>query len=206
MQVLQSKSFRVFVLLLALLAGMLVFIATHPGPGNTGDRVLAPVPEGGDFVLQSADGPVSLKDFRGKVVLLYFGYTLCPDICPTTLSTVAAALKQLPPAAQDQVRVIFVSVDPKRDTPQRLKQYTQYFHHNMIGVTGEKKVIDDIVRRYGAIYRIVDDGSSAGYLVDHSSTLYLIDQNGKLTSLIPHGATADEVAKRVLAQLKRGAT
>ncbi len=197
----QSRWFRIFLLLFFTLLGMLAYLLVMENHQRSASPSLAAVPEGGDFVLQSADGPVSLKDFRGKVVLLYFGYTLCPDVCPTSLSTMAMALKQLKPEEAEQVRVIFVSVDPGRDTPERLKKYVQYFHKNMVGVTGEKKVIDDLVRRYGAIYRIVDDGSGAGYLVDHSSTIYLVDQRGKLVKLIPHGVTPESLAAIVREQI-----
>ena len=93
-------------------------------------------PTGGDFTLQSATGPVTLKDYRGKVVLLYFGYTYCPDICPTSLTATAQALGQLAPAELARVQTLFVSVDPERDTPARLKDYGAFFHPSIIGVTG----------------------------------------------------------------------
>ena len=84
-------------------------------------------PPGGDFTLQSAAGPVSLADYRGKLVLVYFGYTYCPDVCPTSLAATSEGLKQLTPAERARVSMIFVSVDPKRDTPARLKEYAEFF-------------------------------------------------------------------------------
>ena len=199
----QSRWFRIFLLLFFTLLGMLAYLLVLERHQRNASPPLAAVPPGGDFVLQSADGPVALKDFRGKVALLYFGYALCPDVCPTSLSTMAMALKRLKPDEADQVRVIFISVDPKRDTPDRLKEYVQYFHKNMVGVTGEKKDIDDIVRRYGAIYRIADEGSKAGYLVDHSSTTYLIDRSGKLVKLIPHGVNPESLAAILREQISK---
>jgi protein SCO1/2 len=109
----------------------------------------AAIAVGGDFTLQSAAGPVSLKDYRGKLVLVYFGYTYCPDICPTSLAATAEGLKQLTPEEQARVAMIFISVDPKRDTPERLKEYAEFFHPAIVGVTGTAETIADVARRYG---------------------------------------------------------
>jgi protein SCO1/2 len=117
-------------LLAALVLGLALF--WHPDlPELPLPR--AAMPEGGDFTLQSADGPVALKDFRGKVVLLYFGYTYCPDICPTSLAATADGLKELKPDELARVAVILISVDPKRDTPARLKEYARFFHPVFVG-------------------------------------------------------------------------
>ena len=97
---------------------------------------LAAPPQGGDFTLDSVAGPVRLADLRGQVVLIYFGYTTCPDICPTNLAFLAAALRELTPDELQRVRVLFVSVDPERDDTPRLAVYAAYFHPNIQGVTG----------------------------------------------------------------------
>ena len=111
----------------------------------------AAIAAGGDFTLQSAAGPVSLKDYRGKLVLVYFGYTFCPDICPTSLAATAEGLKQLTPEELARVAMIFVSVDPKRDTPERLKEYAEFFHPAIVGVTGTPEAIAvALVRLHGA--------------------------------------------------------
>ncbi|MCW8983370.1 MAG: SCO family protein, partial [Gammaproteobacteria bacterium] len=102
--------------------------------------------KGGGFTLQSVDGPVSLNDFKGKAVLIYFGYTWCPDICPTNLALMSAAFGDLEdknPELMKQIQGIFISVDPERDSPERLKEYTNFFHENIIGITGTKDLIDD---------------------------------------------------------------
>mgnify|MGYP000967679565 FL=1 len=136
-------------LLAALVLGLAIFwqpeLPERPLPR-------AAMPEGGDFTLQSADGPVSLGDFRGKVVLLYFGYTYCPDVCPTSLAATAEALKALNPDELARVAVILVSVDPKRDTPARLKEYAEFFHPAMVGVTGTPEEIAAVAKRYGVFY------------------------------------------------------
>ena len=118
---------RILMTIAGLLAALVLGLAIFWQPELPERPLPKPaLPEGGDFTLQSADGPVSLKDFRGKVVLVYFGYTYCPDICPTSLAATAEGLKQLTPEELARVAMIFVSVDPKRDTPARLKEYVNF--------------------------------------------------------------------------------
>lgn len=144
-------------------------------------------PKGGDFVLQSKDGPVSTEVFRGKVLLLYFGYTQCPDVCPTSLSLITQSLNELESAELDKIAGMFVSVDPKRDTVTALAEYVGYFHPNFIGVTGDAEDVATAARLYGAQYSFTETGDSAmGYIVNHSATIYLIDQEGILRFAFPH--------------------
>lgn len=155
------------------------------------------LPPGGDFVLQSAAGPFDTTSLRGKVVLVYFGYTFCPDICPTSLAATSEAFKRLAPAELAQVRLVFVSVDPERDTPARLKDYTEFFHPNMIGVTGSPEAVAQVAKRYGAAYARQDTGSAAGYVVDHSAWTYVVAPDGRLVARLPHGATVDQIAAEI---------
>ncbi|MCP4285101.1 MAG: SCO family protein [Gammaproteobacteria bacterium] len=144
-------------------------------------------PPGGDFTLNSADGPVSLADFRGRLVFLFFGYTKCPDVCPTSLSYLNKALNGLTDDEQKQVGALFVSVDPKRDSLDTLKEYAGYFHPNIVGVTGSDTEIAAVADLYGARYYEVDlDGSEFGYAVNHSAVTYLITQDGVLRFIFPH--------------------
>ena len=136
---------------------------------------------GGDFTLQSDQGPVSLQDFRGQVVALYFGYMTCPDICPTSMWKMAEAIKALPAAQADQIQGIMVSVDPDRDSPEALAIYMNAFNPDFIGLTDIKENIDKVTSQYGALYyKVPLKDSAMGYVVDHSSVIYLIDQQGKL--------------------------
>lgn len=145
------------------------------------------VPSGGDFVLQSASGRVATRDLRGKVILLYFGYTKCPDVCPTSLSLITQAINELTGEELQEVVSLFVSVDPKRDTPQSLAEYVSYFHDNFIGVTGSPAEVAEAAKRYGAQYYEVELKDSAlGYAVNHSSATYLIDVAGELRFVFPH--------------------
>ncbi|MBU0499810.1 MAG: SCO family protein [Gammaproteobacteria bacterium] len=161
---------------------------------------LAKAPPGGGFRLNSADGPVSLGDFKGKVVLLYFGYTFCPDICPSSLALLSAALHQLSPEDQARIQPLFVSVDPERDSLEKLRQYSRYFHESFIGLTGSPEAVRGVADLYGAAYRKVLEPSSTAYTVDHSANLYLIDSQGKLAGQLPHG-TAPEEIRSALQQL-----
>jgi protein SCO1/2 len=158
---------------------------------------LASAPVGGDFTVEIQNGDLSLKDLRGKVVVLYFGYTQCPDICPTSLALLTQALSQMSEEELAKVQSIFVSVDPDRDNVTRLKEYAAYFHPNIMGATAEKEEIDKIVKLYGAAYQKVESDSAVGYLVDHSSYTYLIDKNGKLRKTLAHGTAPDIVLKEV---------
>ncbi len=146
-----------------------------------------------DFELQSADGPVRLSDFRGKVVLLYFGYTFCPDVCPTTLFEVQRTMELLGDDA-DQVQLIMISVDPARDTPERLKEYVQYFHPSFIGVTGSEDAIAEVATHYGIYYQKHEGTPATGYLVDHTATLTVVDRKGYVKLVFPYGTPAEDMA------------
>ncbi|MDZ7654381.1 MAG: SCO family protein [Sulfurimicrobium sp.] len=163
---------------------------------------LASAPTGGDFTLQSFDGPVSLHDFRGKVVLIYFGYTSCPDICPTSLAFTSQALNALDKEELARTQVLFISVDPERDTLEKLKEYGPFFHAKVLGLTGTPQEIADAARQYGASYRKQDTGSAGGYVVDHSSSTYVIDPNGKLAATLQHGTTPADVARAIRAAMQ----
>ena len=180
---------------LAVVAALLVWSLLFWKPETT--TTTPGQPTGGDVTLQSANGPVSLKGLRGKVVLLYFGYTSCPDICPTSLTLMRIALSQLNEKELTQVQGIFISVDPQRDTPERLAEYSSHFHSNISGVTGTAEQIAEVARRYGAIYQIAEGDSAMGYTVDHSSVTYVIDQQGRLISTLPHGALPKSILQEI---------
>ena len=137
-----------------------------------------------DFTLHDQDGKVfHLKDHRGEIVLLFFGYTSCPDVCPTTLSKLARVYALLGPWRQ-KVLTVFVTIDPKNDTPQKLKSYLQYFKINAMGLTGTKQEIDRVVDSYKATYQKMTTNSMVmGDMFDHTDIVYLIDAQGKTAHL-----------------------
>ena len=155
------------------------------------------------FTLQGADGPVSLSDFKGKAVAVYFGYSFCPDICPTTFSNLTGALKRLTPEQAKQMQVIFISVDPGRDTPKSLKEYVEYFDPSYVGLTGTKEQLDEIVSRYeGTQYMIIKEGSEAmGYTVGHTSFVYFFDKEGDFSSRLNHSVDPEGSLKHMLKAL-----
>ena len=147
-----------------------------------------------DFTLDSSLGrPVTLSEFRGQPVLLYFGYTTCPDVCPTTLTDLRLALQELGDE-RDKVQVLFVSVDPERDTAERLGQYLPYFDSSIIGLTGPLPEIEAIASRFGVFFQKNTANSAAQYLVDHTSAVLLLDADGVLRLMFPYGTTGQQLA------------
>ena len=154
---------------------------------------LSEPPRGGDFALDEPGGAFRLQDQRGKVVLLYFGYTFCPDICPTNLALMTQALNAMTDEELERVQGVFVSVDPERDTLDRLTTYTEYFHPSIVGVTDTPDAIALVAKQYGAAYRKIEGESKGGYLVDHSSNTYVIAPDGALNAILPHATPAREI-------------
>jgi protein SCO1/2 len=153
---------------------------------------------GGDFSLHSSQGAFSLQQLRGKLVLLYFGYTKCPDVCPTSLALLSQALNELNKQELNQVQGLFVSVDPKRDSFQVLDEYVSYFHPSLIGLTGSEAEVAKAAKLYGAQYREVKLSDSAfDYAVDHSATTYLITQSGELRFVFPHETPASVILEAI---------
>jgi cytochrome oxidase Cu insertion factor (SCO1/SenC/PrrC family) len=147
-------------------------------------------PIGGAFALIDQNGLRRTDaDFRGKFMLVYFGFTYCPDVCPTDLQEMGGAVDRLG-SAGDAVQPIFITVDPERDTSEHLKDYVANFHSRFIGLTGDAPAIHEAARVYRAYYAKVDLGKS-GYTVDHSSFIYLMGRNGEYLGFFPPGTSAE---------------
>ena len=152
---------------------------------------------GGDFTLQSFDGPISLEQYRGNVVLLFFGYTSCPDICPIALSVLSNVFSKLEVQELEKIRALFVSLDPDRDTLEILRKYTGYFHPNIIGVTGRIEEINHVTKNYGVTYEKNEVASSPiGYVINHTLDILVVNRQGQLleTRIKPATSTEDIVA------------
>jgi cytochrome oxidase Cu insertion factor (SCO1/SenC/PrrC family) len=194
--------------LLALAALMLAGIAS-PSAQTSSDRSATELmdvvmwnrePIGGSFALIDQDGkPRTDEDFRGKVMLVYFGFTYCPDVCPTDLQNIGLALDKLGEAAE-RVQPLFITVDPARDTAEHLKDYVPLFHSRLIGLTGDAAAIHKAAAAYRVYYAQVplknDD-----YTVDHSSFMYLVGADGKYLGFFPPGAPPDTIAQTIVQQL-----
>jgi protein SCO1/2 len=159
---------------------------------------------GGPFTLTASDGTtVTDQSYRGKWLLVFFGYTSCPDTCPTTLFAIAAALEGLGPDAA-KVQAIFITVDPQRDTPEVLEAYTRAFDRRIIGLTGSRDQIAAAAQEYGAYYARRPTGSVGGDdVIAHSSNIYLMSPLGKFVRGVDAGTSADHLAemlREVMAQ------
>jgi cytochrome oxidase Cu insertion factor (SCO1/SenC/PrrC family) len=153
---------------------------------------------GGPFTLTDHTGKrVTDQDFRGRFMLVYFGYTLCPDVCPSGLQVIAAALDKLGPKA-DAIVPIFITLDPQHDTPEQLAQYVKSFHPRLIGLTGSQAEIEAVAKEYRVYVQRVDDAkSTAGYTIDHSAILYVMDRDGSFRTHFTHAVSADALAERL---------
>ena len=175
---------------------------------GTGCRQTRPAPDvsviplGGDFTLTDHDGRrFELSSLRGKVVLIFFGYTFCPDVCPTTMSKLGSVYRRLG-ADATRVQTLYVSVDPERDTPAVLKADMATFSVNATGLTGSKADIDTVVAKFGASYEIVPTpGSAARYTVSHTTWLYAMDGAGRMRMVFPYDATVDDIVEGIRAVL-----
>ncbi|GAB6069954.1 hypothetical protein JCM30760_10510 [Thiomicrorhabdus hydrogeniphila] len=188
-----------FIVALSIILGTIWVAQPFKQPQKNDAKIISSdKPQGGDFALQGINGTTKLSDFKGKLVLLYFGYTYCPDICPTNLGNISMAYQQLTQKQKDNLQIIFVSVDPDRDTPKRLQQYVNYFDANMIGLTSDAATIAKVAKEYGVVYAKVDDpNNGSNYAVDHSAFTYVVDPNGKLQKQLPHATSPDMFVKTI---------
>lgn len=148
---------------------------------------------------------VTLETFTGKLVVLFFGYTHCPDVCPTTLSDMAEALKLMPREAAAKVQVLFVTVDPERDTPAVLKAYVPYFHPDFLGLRGSPAEVALAAKNFRVVYRRHVESGASDYLVDHSAGSYVLDAVGRPRLYLPYAHPAAAIAEDLLTLLKADA-
>ncbi len=150
---------------------------------------------GGPFTLTDQNGVQRTeRDFRGRLMLVYFGYTYCPDVCPTELTVITTALDQLG-ASADQVTPIFITIDPERDTAKVMKEYVAQFSERLVGLTGSERDIAAVAKAYRVYYAKSPGSAGAPYLMDHTSLVYLMDRDGKfVTHFTPNSKAEDMVA------------
>lgn len=177
----------------ALMLLGLVFFQVKSSLEQSNNSTTSNKPTGAPFTLTSHQGEVSLSDFEGQLALIYFGYTWCPDICPTSMIFMAKAVNYLPENLQHQLQPIFISVDPKRDSPARLADYVEFFEADILGLTGEENYLAQLAKQYGAFYRYVEIDSAMGYAVDHTSDFYLVNSSGELLATLPHSTSGEEL-------------
>jgi protein SCO1/2 len=188
--------------LIAAIAAVIVACglgAVAVGPRLAKQSLPALVEIGGPFSLQNSDGKtVHDRDFRGRYMLVYFGYTHCPDVCPTTLSDMASAMDKLPASERSRVVPIFITVDPARDTPQIIGDYVRAFGAEFIGLTGSPDAIASAEQEYH-VYAAKHPLEHGDYAMDHSSVLYVMGPDGVFLGVITDGAKPAEIAQRLVA-------
>lgn len=182
-------------LLLSVIVLFLIIIYSYQKTSN--DRNF----KANEVKFNTIAGQETLKKYSGKIVLLYFGFLSCPDICPTTLSTYSKALKELKPEDLNKLQFIFVDVDPKRDTLQKLKDYTNFFHPSIVSFSAAEDVIRPFARYFGADFKYVDLKSGLGYTVDHSTDVIAVnpDTNQIITNI--HHGTNHKLLLEILNEL-----
>ena len=198
---------KVLLILVSLAVTSIISAYEIKGSEDTGSNLKKPEYYknfGGDFSLTGPEGKtVSLEDFRKKLVLIYFGYTFCPDVCPVTLSNLKLLMLSLQEKAED-VQVIFISIDPERDTFQKLKDYVPYFHPTFIGLTGSEAELASVAKKYQTFYLKQKVESEAGYLMAHSDVVILVDQNGRFRGRYKSKYDLDKLTTDIRWLLEKG--
>jgi protein SCO1 len=157
---------------------------------------------GGPFLLTDQNGATRTdQEFRGKFMLVFFGYTYCPDVCPTTLAVIKSALEMMGSRA-DRIVPLFITVDPKRDTPEKLKAYLSSFGPRFVGLTGDHNAIASVAKEYRVYYRTRPAENGGDYTVDHSGIVYLMDESGKFVANYSLDSSPDAMAQDLLKHLR----
>lgn len=190
---------------IAVAAGGWLFAAQEPPRRSDAELMDAVMwnrePIGGRFALTGQNGTRHTEaDFRGKLMLVYFGFTFCPDICPTDLLQMALAVDLLGEAG-NMVQPVFITVDPERDTAEHLKQYMALFHPRFVGLTGDASAIGAAARAYRVYYKKVEWDDRSGYTVDHSAFIYLMGRDGEYLGFFPPGTSAQRLAEAIRPRL-----
>ncbi|MGQ3016678.1 SCO family protein [Phenylobacterium sp.] len=188
------------VAVIGLAAGAALFWRTESPAGGSS----AQADVGGPFELVNQDGqPVDQSILEGRWSVVFFGFTYCPDICPSTLQAVAAAQDQLGPRGAD-LQTVFISVDPERDTPQQLKTYLslEAFPEGVVGLTGTPEQVEQVAKSYYVYYR--KSGEGPDYTIDHSTAAYLMDPQGRFNRVLAYGLAPDEMARLIREAMQEG--
>lgn len=190
------------ILVLIALVATLSFLFAKP-PSFRGTLYGEPFPPAADFELTRAGGEsFRMSEQRGRIVLLFFGYTSCPDVCPTTMAEMAQVMRELG-ADSKNVQVVFVSVDPKRDTPEKVGEYAAHFNETFIGLSGSFADLEPVWKSYAIFREEVQGNTAAGYTVDHTARLYLIDFDGSLRLSYAYGTPAEDIVHDIKLLLDR---
>jgi cytochrome oxidase Cu insertion factor (SCO1/SenC/PrrC family) len=195
---------RAFALAVATVAALVIagaaawFLLAPAGRSMAGGEALV----GGPFTLTDQHGQeVTEQDFAGRYMLIYFGYTYCPDFCPMSLSNMTQALDMLPPEEAEQVVPILITVDPERDTVEQLAEYAPLFHPRLVALTGTPEQTKEAAKAYRVYFSKAGNGDGSDYLMDHSTFIYLMGPEGEYVRHFSHSATPEEIAAGIEAAI-----
>jgi cytochrome oxidase Cu insertion factor (SCO1/SenC/PrrC family) len=197
----QKLIFALVIMVTAAITGLGALWLTRSlpaGPIGSGTALV-----GGPFALTDHNGKrVTDQDFRGKYMLIFFGFTYCPDVCPSELQVMSAALDKLGPEA-DKIQPIFITIDPERDTPEAMKAYVANFHPRLVGLTGSSEDVAQVAKAYRVYYaKAKGSENQADYLMDHSTILYLMGPDGKFVKHFTYGTEAEGLAEGLRAAIQ----
>lgn len=188
--------------ILGALGAFVLINLTGQASGPVVSQVSGKALIGGPFTLTDHTGKtVTEKDFEGRFTIVYFGFTYCPDVCPAELQVITAALEHLGEKA-NEVTPVFISVDPKRDTVEQMASYVKHFHKRLVGLTGTAEQVRAVAKAYRVYFaEVKDETSSAGYSVDHSSVVYLMDPKGEYLAHFSYGTDPKKMAETIAKHL-----
>lgn len=182
---------------LAVLISAAAYFYWHSEGGSSAARNAGLTAIGGPFTLTDQNGrAVSDRDFRGKLMLVYFGYTFCPDACPTALLQMGQALDRLG-SEGEAVQPVFITIDPARDTQEQLKTYASNFHPRLVALTGSPAQIAQVAKAYRVYYAKAADSGTTDYLMDHTSIIYLMSRDGRYLTHFTHQSTPDQMVATI---------
>ena len=181
-----------------LIIGLILMLPGLPFRTEAGEELPVYESLGTEFTMESTVGvPLSLSRFHGRLVLIYFGYTSCPDICPTTLTMIKHALQELGDS-REKVQVLFISVDPERDSVEQMKSYLEFFDPGFIGLWGKLDQIEKVAKKFGAFFiKNAETQSAVGYLMSHTGYVYLLDRQSRVRKLFSSKVGAEEIVETI---------
>ena len=181
-----------------LIIGLILMLPGLPFRTEAGEKLPVYESLGTEFTMESTVGePLSLSRFQGRLVLIYFGYTSCPDICPTTLTVIKHAVQELRDSGE-KVQVLFISVDPERDNVKQMKSYLEFFDPGFIGLWGKLDQVQKVAKKFGAFFiKNAETQSAVGYLMSHTGYVYLIDRQSRVRKLFSSKVDAEEIVETI---------
>ncbi|MDK8465404.1 SCO family protein [Marinobacter sp. SS13-12] len=191
----------------AVLASTVILAGCFSDDGSWhGKDISGLMPELAFELTDTSGDTLTADDTAGEIRMLFFGFTSCPDVCPATLQKLSRAVKDMPDELQDDTRIVFVSVDPRRDTPERIGSYVDFFSERAIGLTGEEKALRELSKRYRTTFGYDDPDEEGNYNVSHSGAVYVFDREGEARLLFRPELSVEDIRADLIALAEEGRT